>query len=226
MTDHQEIYREQAMQYELLVSREDYQGNILRTLNELIPFAGRTVVEFGAGTGRLTSLLEPVARRIYAFDHSLHMLRTAAARLRSGLLAASDHRWMALRDGVADVTLSGWSVCYVVVDHPQTWQRELSLALNEMRRVTKPGGMLVLLETLGTGYEQPTPPEHLHAYYASLAERGFQRRWMRTDYCFKDRAEAESSARFFFGEEMIPKIREQGGNIILPECTGLWWLKT
>lgn len=226
MTDHQEIYREQAAQYELLVSREDYQGNLLRALNELIPFTGQTVVEFGAGTGRLTGLLEPVVRRIYAFDHSPHMLHTAAGKLKQPALAASDHRWMALRNSVADVALSGWSVCYVVVDHPETWQRELSLALDEMRRVTRPGGMLILLETLGTGFEQPTPPEHLHAYYAALAERGFQRRWIRTDYRFRSRAEAESSARFFFGEGMIPKIREVRGEVLLPECTGVWWLRT
>jgi ubiquinone/menaquinone biosynthesis C-methylase UbiE len=226
MTDHQEIYREQAEQYELLVSREDYQGNILRALNELVPFAGLTVVEFGAGTGRLTGLLEPVVRRIYACDLSPHMLRTAASRLRKPALAASDHRWMAFRDGVADVALSGWSVCYVVVDHPETWQRELTLALNEMRRVTHPGGMLILLETLGTVFEQPTPPVHLHQYYNALEEQGFQRRWIRTDYRFKDRTEAESSAHFFFGDQMVPKIREEGWDVLLPECTGIWWLKT
>ncbi len=231
MTDHQDIYREQAAQYDLLVSREDYQQNIFPALNQIVPFAGLTIAEFGAGTGRLTCMLAPIVSRIYAFDLSSHMLKAAAEKLvKSGALnwsvVVSDHRLMALCDGAADVALSGWSLCYVVVDHPETWQRELALALNEMRRVIRPAGMIILLETLGTGFEQPTPPEHLHQYYDALAKQGFQRRWIRTDYCFHSQAEAESSARFFFGDEIVSKLREEHGDVFLPECTGIWWLKT
>lgn len=228
MTDHQEIYREQAAPYELLVSREDYQQNIFRALNQIVPFAGLTVAEFGAGTGRLTCMMTPVVNHIYAFDHSPHMLSVAAEKLAKGdqknwSVAVSDHRAMAMKSGVADVAISGWSVCYVVVDNPEDWQVELTRAMDELRRVVRPGGFLILLETLGTGYEQPEPPVHLLDYYAYLESHGFQRRWIRTDYLFKDRAEAEASAKFFFGEEMIAKIREDEQGVILPECTGIWW---
>ena len=54
MPDYQAIYQNQAAQYELMVSREDYQGNLLPALNAIRPLAGLDVVELGAGTGRLT----------------------------------------------------------------------------------------------------------------------------------------------------------------------------
>ncbi len=230
MTDHQEIYREQAAQYELLVSREDCQGNIFRALNQVVPFAGLTVAEFGAGTGRLTCMMAPVVKHVHAFDHSPHMLSVAAEKLAKGgqknwTVAVSDHRAMAMKSGAADVAISGWSVCYVVVDNPRNWREELSKAMGELRRVVRPGGTIILLETLGTGFEQPEPPVHLLDYYAYLESHGFQRSWIRTDYRFKDRAEAEASSKFFFGDEMIAKIKENDQGVILPECTGIWWKK-
>jgi len=228
MTDHQEIYREQAAQYERLVSREDYQGNILRALNKVVPFAGLTVADFGAGTGRLACLLAPVADRVYAFDRSPHMLSVAAeklqrSRLENWQVAVSDHRAMAMKTGAVDVALSGWSVWYVVLENPGNWEDELARALGEMQRVVRPGGTFVLLESLGTGKEQPDPPSELLPYFAYLETHGFRRDSIRTDYRFQDRAEAESSAKFFFGEAMIARITEDERGVILPECTGLWW---
>jgi ubiquinone/menaquinone biosynthesis C-methylase UbiE len=87
--DHPEICRSQAEQYEALVSREDYQGNILRAIQQILPLAGLSVVELGAGTGRLTCLLAPLVQSIQAFDISPHMLDVANAKLGvSGL-----HNW-------------------------------------------------------------------------------------------------------------------------------------
>jgi hypothetical protein len=85
--------------------------------------------------------------------------------------------------------------------------------------------MILLLETLGTGYESPHPPEHLADYYSWLAQVGFQSTWIRTDYRFETVAEAEELAAFFFGAELGRAAAEKKWQV-LPECTGLWWLKT
>ncbi len=228
MPDHPEIYRSQAAQYDALVSREDYQNHILPALQQICPLDGLTVVEFGAGTGRLTRLLAPAVRFIHAFDISPHMLEVARKRMNTGGLKnwrtqVSDHRRIPLPDATGDVAISGWSVCYVVVDHPDTWQKEVAKALDEMRRVVRPGGAIILLETLGTGAERPEPPAHLTGYYAYLEGHGFQHTWIRTDYRFENRAEAETLARFFFGEAMLEEIYEEGKDVVLPECTGIWW---
>jgi len=230
MPNYSEIYRKQADQYELLVAREDYQQNILRALNQVVPFEGLTVVEFGAGTGRLTCMLAPIVKFIYAFDSSQHMLNVAIAKLQKSRMQnwqieVGDHRQISTGNGVADAAISGWSVCYMVVGNNETWQAELSKALSEMRRVIHPGGMLILLETLGTGCEQPDPPADLVAYYDYLERRGFQRTWIRTDYQFRDMPEAKKLTRFFFGDTMVKKITRDKRGVILPECTGIWWLK-
>ncbi len=230
MPDHSEIYRSQAERYEALVSREDYQQNIFPSLQQIVPFENLTVVEFGAGTGRLTCQLAPVVKFIHAFDISQSMLDVATAKLRqSGLqnwhTAMGDHRRISIEDGIADVVISGWSICYVVVDNPETWGEELSKVLGEMRRVVHSGGMIILLETLGTGVEYPQPPDNLVPYYAYLEAHGFQCAWIRTDYRFESLEEAETLTRFFFGEDMPEKIRVNDQGVMLPECTGLWWLR-
>jgi predicted RNA methylase len=53
MPTHKQIYLTEAGQYEALVSREDYQGNIPRALNEIVNVDGLDVLDLGAGTGRL-----------------------------------------------------------------------------------------------------------------------------------------------------------------------------
>jgi ubiquinone/menaquinone biosynthesis C-methylase UbiE len=228
MPDIKEIYAQHADQYELLVSREDYQQNILKAIGQIAPLEGRDVVELGAGTGRLTTMLAPLVRSIQAFDASQHMLDLAAAKLeRSGLrnwaAAVADHRSLPAGDQVADIAISGWSICYTVVWHPQTWRDELGRALAEMRRVLRPGGTIILLETLGTGYETPHPPDDLLAYYAFLEQAGFAATWIRTDYQFRSPYEATTLTRFFFGDALAEQVAEQQLTI-LPECTGIWSL--
>jgi hypothetical protein len=66
--------------------------------------------------------------------------------------------------------------------------------------------------------------EHLKDYYPWLDEVGFQNKWIRTDYKFESIEEAEELSRFFFGDELGNKVRENNW-VILPECTGVWWLK-
>jgi ubiquinone/menaquinone biosynthesis C-methylase UbiE len=178
MPDYDEIYHRHADQYDLLVSREDYQHNLFCTLDQINPFDDRDVVEFGAGTGRLTCMLAPVVRTIRAFDSSSHMLEEAVQNLKkTGLhnwqVQVGDHRNLKVETGTADVAISGWSMCYLVVGNKDTWQRELARGLAEMQRVLREDGSLIIIETLGTGHEIPAPPEELMEYYGWLEQGDF-----------------------------------------------------
>jgi ubiquinone/menaquinone biosynthesis C-methylase UbiE len=224
--DYREIYSRRAEEYDRLVTREDYRGNILQGLAAIRPLSGLKVVELGAGTGRLTRLISPHVQSVLALDRSEHMLRFGQERAgRPGWLAvAADNRRLPLVDGQADLVVAGWSLGHLVGWHEKTWRDEIALALSEMKRMLRPGGTAVILETLGTGQEAPRPPtEGLAAYYAFLEdEHDFSSTWLRTDYRFNSLEEAEQLVRFFFGPELASRIVQEE-LLILPECTGIWW---
>jgi ubiquinone/menaquinone biosynthesis C-methylase UbiE len=229
MPTQEEIYKTEGDKYEALIAREDYQGNILKTLQEITPLENRLVLDLGAGTGRLACLLAPHVAYVRAFDISEEMLRVCKEKfIASGLtnwqVELADHRKLPVEDASADLVVSGWSVSYLAVWNPDTWREQLEIWLGEMKRVLRPNNHIVLFESLGTGNESPIHLEHLKDYYPWLDEAGFQRKWIRTDYKFESLAEAEELSRFFFGDELGNKVRDNKW-VILPECTGVWWLK-
>ncbi len=227
--EHREVYANHADRYELLVSREDYELNIPRTLNQILNFNSKDVIELGSGTGRLARMLAPVARSVLALDASPNMLEVTAAKLEeAGLrnwgVAAADHRALPIAGRAADVAISGWSIVYLVVWNESTWESELAKGLDEMRRILRPGGSIVILETLGTGHESPHPPDNLVEYFSYLEQHGFEHSWIRTDYRFDSLEEAEDIVGFFYGDAMLDEIRNNDA-VSLPECTGIWWKK-
>jgi hypothetical protein len=87
-----------------------------------------------------------------------------------------------------------------------------------MKRLLRPGGVMILLETLGTGFETPTAPEQLRPFYHWLeTEHHFQHTWIRTDYHFASQTEAAELLGFFFGPDMAARAQ-----VHFPECTGIW----
>lgn len=227
MPDAKRVYQEQAAAYEALLACEDYEGRLRPVLWKICPWEGLDVVDMGAGTGRLAVMMAPEARSMAALDLAPHMLAVARERLRAGgwsrwATVAADHRALPLADARADLVVSGWSIVYTVVWFPESWRRELRQALEEMRRLLRPGGTAIVIETLGTGETSPHPPQVMADYLDFLADAGFASTWLRTDYKFATREEAARLTGFFFGDEMIEKC-EGDGPVFLPECTGIWW---
>jgi ubiquinone/menaquinone biosynthesis C-methylase UbiE len=223
------IYETDGDRYEALISCEDYLGNIPRTINQIVNEDGLDILDLGAGTGRLTLMLVPRAKSICAFDTSAEMLRVCHERLiASGLsnwqVEVADHRELPVENHSVDLVVSGWSVSYLAVWNPDSWRVELERWLMEMKRVLRGDGFIILLESLGTGNESPVKLEHLQNFYPWLDEVGFQHQWIRTDYRFVSIDEAEELSRFFFGDELGDKVRNNNW-IVLPECTGVWWNK-
>ncbi len=225
----QDIYRNQAEQFDRLAAREDRVGNLFAALNEICPLPGLKVLEFGAGSGRLTRLLSLMVGRIHAFDIEPSMLRQAGKNLRqTGLsnwrLSLGDSTQMPVASNCADLVIEGWSFAHVVAWHPRDWLARSNAMLAEMERLLKPGGAAILIETMGIGKPQPKAPsaELARLYDYWQRQCGFAYRWIRTDFQFASPQEADELMRFFFGDELSDACLE-GDTVIVPACTGIWW---
>ncbi|MFN8528112.1 MAG: class I SAM-dependent methyltransferase [Anaerolineae bacterium] len=228
MPTFEEIYAQHAAEYDALVSREDYQGNLLPAIASVIPLDGIDVVEMGAGTGRVTRLLAPYIRSIRAFDRSAHMLTIAESSLRAALtqnwtLGTAENRALPVEAASADLVIAGWSFGHATEWQADRWRDEIGAAIHEMRRVIRPNGAMIIIETLGTGALQPNPPNQALAnYYAYLEnEHGFTRHAIATDYKFASLDEADHLVRFFFGDALADSVQREKW-VTLPEWTGVW----
>jgi SAM-dependent methyltransferase len=229
MSDAREVYLRYPEEYDALVRCEDRDGNLLRAIRGLVSLEGADVVEFGAGTGRLTMLLSPHVLSIRAFDNAAAMVEVARRKFvetgaQNIAIEIADNARVPVPDATADIAVAGWTYGHQTVWSASGWRAPIEAALDEMIRVLRPGGTAVVIETLGTGHTTPfEPPRALGRYYDLLArDYGCDRIWIRTDYEFPSAPEGERLIERFFGAERARRFAAMGGTT-LPECTGLWW---
>jgi demethylmenaquinone methyltransferase/2-methoxy-6-polyprenyl-1,4-benzoquinol methylase len=105
---------------------------------------GERMLDLAAGTGAVSRVLAEAGAECVACDFSLGMLRTGAVRLGQGppgrgrvAFVAGDALALPLRDGVFDAVTISFGLRNVA---------DPVAALAEMRRVTKPGGRLLICE--------------------------------------------------------------------------------
>ncbi len=207
-----------------MVSHEDYRGQLGRALFEVMGEGPLDVVETGAGTGRLTRLVAPHARTLHAFDGAAPMIAVARKSLPAVQWGVALHDALPVPDASADLALEGWAFGHAVGWNPTGWRDDVRRWVTELERVVRPGGTLVLIETMGTGVETPFDGGHsLEPFHAFVVEAlGFSHRALRTDYAFETVEEAAHTLGFFFGERLVTRVREHGWTVV-PECTGLYW---
>jgi len=229
MPEMYEIYEKHADKYDELVRAEDYQYNLRNLLHETVNWHNLSVIEGGVGTGRVTSLYIDQAASSICCDRAQHMLDFA-----QDVLAAYKEKLRFLRadnmnipdlDGEFDLFIEGWSFGHSVSDC-STADEIKSVTEILVRNATKDlksGGVVILLETLGTNLDSPgAPHEKLNIFYSELEQKhGFQMKKIKTDYQFQSNEEAARIMGFFFGEKMYQSVLKRNTSII-PEWTGMW----
>lgn len=223
-----EIYDKHAYEYDELVRCEDYRENLPAKLNELFDFSGKRVIEFGAGTGRLTALYCGNAASVHCFDRSSHMLDKAKENLKRFGDKISfdlcDNNEIDSVEEKGDFVIEGWSFGHTVSDYPgKEMEKAEELIGKSLSRLNR-GGTAILIETLGTDTEEPgAPSEALATYYKCMEEKyGFAKVVIPTDYRFESVEEAAAICGFFFGSAAGEEILKKGSPII-SEYTGLWY---
>ncbi len=226
------IYQHHARTYERVFRHEDHEGNLSRALTETLPLAGARVVDVGTGTGRMARMmLDAGAAAMICVDREPAMLEVALEHLEERdddegvwwYVTTADAAALPVQDGWADVTVAGWALGHLRDELGRGWRPAVDRAVAEMLRVTRPGGMLVILESLGIAGEEPAPPTRdLSQYYRRLERRhGFERRVLRTDFAFASATEAAEQLGTFFGAEVARRVRGRD-RATVPEFTGLW----
>lgn len=108
-----------------------------RALTEL----SGTVVEVGFGSGTNVPYYPPAVERVYAVDPARVGRKLAAKRLAASPVPVEfvglDGASIPLADASVDSALSTWTLCTIP---------DVDVALQEIRRVLRPGGRLVFLE--------------------------------------------------------------------------------
>lgn len=226
MPDHKEVYLSKAKAYEEMVSR---QPDLSKIISSIRPWGGLDVLDLGAGSGRLSTVIAPSAKSLICTDASASMLALLDEKLlrmsipRNWRSIVADHRELPIPDASMDLIVSGWSICYITNSTVPDAQGQLENVMSELGRVLRPGGTIIIFETMGTGTETPSPPGFLINYYTRLQDiYGFKHRWIRMDYSFDSVEEAVKHTSFFFEPDLADKIRTNQW-ATLPECAGIWW---
>lgn len=226
MATHEQIYQNKADAYEFMISK---QPDLTKYINEILPIDGLDILDLGAGSGRFAGSLAKRAKSLICTDISGSMLRLLDSKLeiqgtrRNWRTIIADHRKLPIADESIDIAISGWSVCYLTHTGNKNWEDNLHQVMSEIKRVLRPGGTIIIFETMGTGTEIPSPPDFLQPYFDALINKyDFKHRWVRADYEFSSFAEAKSGTEFFFGKEVAQKIVTNQWSTV-PECAGIWW---
>ncbi len=134
------------------------------SLLHLLPPAW-TVADLGCGTGNIAELLCPVVARVIAIDQSDAML--AAARKRLG--SVPNVEWK--QGSLLDLPIASGSVdaaaCVLVLHHID----EPALALREMARILRPGGLALVVDMLE--HDRSTYRHTMGHKHLGFGERSF-----------------------------------------------------
>ena len=227
--DHfEKIYANQASEYHRMIAVEDLENNLTRTLEMLVPWENKKVVDLGSGTGRFPIVFQNKTACFTCLDLNRAMLlenhRQRELLKGQWSLVEGDMRTLPLSSNYADIVIAGWAIGHLRSWFADNWQKEIGKILSEMQRIAGEKACIIICETMSTGSLKPKPPvEELAQYYRWIEEEwGFEREVISTDYQFDSVDQAVEYTEFFFGAALAADIRANNW-ARLPEWTGIWY---
>jgi ubiquinone/menaquinone biosynthesis C-methylase UbiE len=228
LPDYDALFANRAEKYDRFVAAEDFQGNLLQTLKQFGHLnREQAVADLGTGTGRIAFLVAPIVRHVYGIDPVGGMRLVAESKkLRLGVknvdFLPGEHKDIPLPDHSMDLIIEGWAFLKAFYSTYPEWRSEFDAIVPEMKRILRPHGAVILIETMGSLHiwdEVPARTVMLYDYFER--ELGLKKSIIRTDYKFSGTDEAVDLGTFFFGDEIGAEI-QQIGDPVVPEATAIW----
>jgi len=226
-----EIYDFHSIEYDELVTKEDYQNNLKNYLLNNFDFKNKSIIELGAGTGRLTKIYAKDSKNISIYDRSSHMMDKAKLNLKefseSIKFGICDNLNINEIKEKADIILEGWSFGHTAIDKFETITDTIKELIDNCKSMLNSGGTIIIIETLGTNYNKPTETSPALSKLFSILENSynFKRYVLRTDYKFDSEEDAKRVTSYFFGEKFAKNLKN-AKNGIVKEYTGVWSFST
>jgi ubiquinone/menaquinone biosynthesis C-methylase UbiE len=188
--------------YELENEALDPDGLVLAAMRELAPWAGRTLVDLGCGSGYWLTGYAAEAAAVIGVEPDPALVPLAAARDPRVRVLPGSAEHLPLGDASADVVHARFAYF---------WAPHCAAGLAEVRRVLKPGGALVVVDNdhragefagllraaaeAGQGYG-----DNADVTDAWWADRGATRTEVMSRWQFRTRADFEAVLRLEFPE--------------------------
>ena len=137
-----ELYSKASQEYDEIIRKSDthwgkyYKNKIFNTVSSVMPKERRFMLDVGGGTGTFSKLFVNSFKYVVNADLSKEMLNQAK-KYDDILLVESDAQKLPFKDDSFDLTL-----CEDTLHHLPNAE----LVVSEMKRVTKTGGRLVVIE--------------------------------------------------------------------------------
>jgi SAM-dependent methyltransferase len=136
---------------------------------EVLPVAGATILEVGAGLGQITTVIARKASVVCALEVVAGQAEFVAERARQcgqsnvAVACGGDDCWLPYRTGLFDVAVLNLVLEWCGMRDPGDAQTSQVRLLAEVKRVLRPGGMLYLCtkNRFGLHYLLGIPDEHV-----------------------------------------------------------------
>lgn len=184
-----QFYENEPELYDEITEREDPENKILKILLKHYDFKNKTVLDLGAGTGRLVIPLSKESKLMYALDTSVPLLgilkkKVKDKNIKNIKILNTSYSKIPLPDNSLDMIISSWSF----PGHSEDKESDLK----EITRVLKEGGKIIIILSSDKGELQNI---RKRVFKESLRRTGERLQWLRSKG-FKKQTEMEIDVNF------------------------------
>ena len=208
---HAELYDSEAALFDDISLHEDTSGKLQQFLLEHFSFADKSVLEAGAGAGRITDYYVDLAKRVVvtdAYESMVNILKQKYADVDKVTAALCVHRQLRSRFPESfDVFLSAFSFNYAF--DPSVGDYDAFL-----EQILPPAKQHIIIKCCGF-YEEYDylPPESIR--YVQALENRFQKTVLPTEFVFSSPQQAIAAAKALFSP-IAERVRQQN-RAVIPE---------